>query len=176
MKHRYYAAAASLLLLFSLPLLSTDETKDYDELPDPDAISLKPAWKGMSGTCVSWGNTDTRYSKSLPAPIVTEVRSLELDAWKGEKVSAQFVVWTAEGLGSLNFTISDLKNGKEIIPSSEAEGGFVRYVMTDSLNKDGKGTCGYRDKADFDSSLVADAIDHLACEMEVPAKSTRPSG
>lgn len=174
MKHRYYAAAASLLLLFSLPLLSTDETKDYDELPDPDAISLKPAWKGMSGTCVSWGNTDTRYSKSLPAPIVTEVRSLELDAWKGEKVSAQFVVWTAEGLGSLNFTISDLKNGKEIIPSSEAEGGFVRYVMTDSLNKDGKGTCGYRDKADFDSSLVADAIDHLACEMEVPAKSTRP--
>lgn len=50
----------------------------------------------------------------------------------------------------------------------------MRYVMTDELNKDGRGACGYRpDHSLYDSLLVADPIDHLLKEMPVKAMSTQ---
>ena len=51
---------------------------------------------------------------------------------------------------------------------------FVRYVMTDELNKDGKGGCGYRVNSEFDSSLVADCIDHKVKYLGLAPHSTRP--
>ena len=52
--------------------------------------------------------------------------------------------------------------------------GFVRYVMTDGLNKDGKGTCGLRpDLSQFDSTLVADPIDPLTAQLSMQARTTQ---
>lgn len=45
--------------------------------------------------------------------------------------------------------------------------------MTDELNKDGKGGCGYRKSSDYDSTLVADPIDHLASTLTVPVNATQ---
>ena len=45
--------------------------------------------------------------------------------------------------------------------------------MTDELNKDGKGGCGHRKSSDYDSTLVADPIDHLASTLTVPANATQ---
>ena len=46
--------------------------------------------------------------------------------------------------------------------------------MTDELNKDGRGGCGYRpDHSIYDSLLVADPIDHLLTSMPMEAKSTQ---
>ena len=45
--------------------------------------------------------------------------------------------------------------------------------MTDELNKDGKGGCGYRKSSDYDSTLVADPIDHIASTLTVPANATQ---
>ena len=51
---------------------------------------------------------------------------------------------------------------------------FVRYVMTDELNKDGSGGCGPREnKAEWDSSMVADVLD-IVRVREVQARSTQP--
>lgn len=49
--------------------------------------------------------------------------------------------------------------------------------MTDELNKDGRGACGYRpDHSIYDSLLVADPIDHLLTSMPMEAKVPKLSG
>lgn len=136
---------------------------EYEELSDP-----KPgdplAWKALEtqGQPVnfSWGTTDERYSKTA-VPAVKKSKSWKSVAWKGERVNAQALLWTTQPLRKVTIETSNLNGPKgDVIPASAIEANFVRYVMTDIISKDGKSACGHRpNKADFDSSLVADLID-----------------
>lgn len=77
---------------------------------------------------------------------------------------------------ALSFSVKELThaNKKDRITADRIFTGFVRYVMTDELNKDGKGACGSRlDAAVFDSSLVADPIDHITKELLLSAHTTQ---
>lgn len=147
----------------------------YVELPNP-AKSNPALWEKVKGTTVSWGSIDVRYKKEEPASIGNIKKEMELLAWKGERVASQFVVWGNDPLQNLSFSISDLvhQNKKSKIGNEQLLCGFVRYVMTDELNKDGLGGCGQRpEAAAFDSSLVADPIDHLTKELSLPAQTTQ---
>lgn len=147
----------------------------YQELPNP-APTDPALWEKVKGTKVSWGSTDIRYKKEEPASTGSLKKEIVLTAWKGERVASQFVVWGDQALDRLSFSVSELvhKNRKDRIGNEQLLCGFVRYVMTDELNKDGKGGCGNRpDAAAFDSSLVADPIDHITKELSVPARATQ---
>lgn len=158
--------------LFSINSLNAQTSTNYEEASNP--ISTNPSlWVKVSAPQVSWGSTDIRYKKEKPAPIARLKKDINLTAWKGERVSAQLVVWTPEALDNLSFIVSDLTSGKETISKDNVRTGFVRYVMTDELNKDGKGGCGYRKSSDYDSTLVADPIDHIASTLTVPANATQ---
>ena len=158
--------------LFSINSLNAQTSTSYEEASNP--ISTNPSlWVKVSAPQVSWGSTDIRYKKEEPAPIARLKKDINLTAWKGERVSAQLVVWTPEALDNLSFIVSDLTSGKETISKDNVRTGFVRYVMTDELNKDGKGGCGYRKSSDYDSTLVADPIDHIASTLTVPANATQ---
>ena len=158
--------------LFSINSLNAQTSTNYEEASNP--ISTNPSlWVKVSAPQVSWGSTDIRYKKEEPAPIARLKKDINLTAWKGERVSAQLVVWTPEALDNLSFIVSDLTSGKETISKDNVRTGFVRYVMTDELNKDGKGGCGYRKSSDHDSTLVADPIDHIASTLTVPANATQ---
>ena len=158
--------------LFSINSLNSQTSTNYEEASNP--ISTNPSlWVKVSAPQVSWGSTDIRYKKEEPAPIARLNKDINLTAWKGERVSAQLVVWTPEALDNLSFIVSDLTSGKETISKDNVRTGFVRYVMTDELNKDGKGGCGYRKSSDYDSTLVADPIDHIASTLTVPANATQ---
>ena len=158
--------------LFSINSLNAQTSTNYEEASNP--ISTNPSlWVKVSAPQVSWGSTDIRYKKAEPAPIARLKKDINLTAWKGERVSAQLVVWTPEALDNLSFIVSDLTSGKETISKDNVRTGFVRYVMTDELNKDGKGGCGYRKSSDYDSTLVADPIDHIASTLTVPANATQ---
>ena len=158
--------------LFSINSLNAQTSTNYEEASNP--ISTNPSlWVKVSAPQVSWGSTDIRYKKEEPAPIARLKKDINLTAWKGERVSAQLVVWTPEALDNLSFIVSDLTSGKETISKDNVRTGFVRYVMTDELNKDGKGGCGYRKSSDYDSTLVADPIDHIAPSVTVPANATQ---
>ena len=158
--------------LFSINSLNAQTSTNYEEASNP--ISTNPSlWVKVSAPQVSWGSTDIRYKKEEPAPIARLKKDINLTAWKGERVSAQLVVWTPEALDNLSFIVSDLTSGKETISKDNVRTGFVRYVMTDELNKDGKGGCGYRKSSDDDSTLVADPIDHIASTLTVPANATQ---
>ena len=146
----------------------------YTELQNPVETNLND-WKNVRGTNVSWASTDIRYKKEVP-PSVNKQKKLSLTAWRGERVSSQFVVWSNNPLQNLSFIVSDLthRNKRDRISSQEILSGFVRYVMTDELNKGGKGACGHRPDATlFDSTLVADPIDHITKQLSLPAYNTQ---
>ena len=142
--------------------------ESYNELENPVKTDAA-LWKKFDKTYVSWGSTDVRYKKEVPA-MEKISRSHSITAWKGESVSSQFVVWGGAGAYSLNFSVSELKSSttKFKIGRDNVFTGFVRYVMTDELNKDKRGACGHRnDLSLFDSTLVADPIDHLTKNLKV---------
>ena len=104
-------------------------------------------------TTLGWGSIDVRYSQTeVPE---TSQKSPLLRAWRGERVAAQAVLTTQEELKSVDFTVSDLKSGRHIIPASAVKKYLVRYVITSTF------------KNKRDSILVADRLEPAAtCHME----------
>ena len=147
---------------------------DYTELTDTKPHDSEAVWnKITTPTQLSWASTDVRYPK-LSIPQVTKNSRWQGKAWKGERVNAQAVLWTTNDLSDATITVSDLKNGSAVIPSSAITTNFVRYVMTDELNKDRKGGCGHREnKAEWDSSVVADVLDIVKIR-DIAARTTQP--
>ena len=130
----------------------------YEELTDSKPHSTDAEWARMAApTMLSWASIDKRYRR-LDVPDVKRQAVWTAKAWRGERVNAQAVLWTRADIGDAEIKVGDLRSGKSVIPASRVRANFVRYVMTDGLNKDGSG-CGYRDPAKFDSSVVADVLD-----------------
>ena len=145
----------------------------YEELPNPVATDASK-WARVTNPIIAWGSTDVRYNKELPAPIAS-AGILNLTGWMGENLSAQFVISTNRDLKNVSVEVSDLVAKNYKISKWNTERGFVRYVMTDELNKDGKGACGHRpNKADWDSTLVADVIDHITPTLDIKKHTTQP--
>ena len=144
----------------------------YDELTDTKPHDSEAAWAKLAQpTQLSWASIDTRYRR-LDIPQVKTQNAVSLKAWRGERVNAQALLWTNVDLDDVQITVSDLRSGNSVIPSSVLRTNFVRYVMTDELNKDGSG-CGYRTPADWDSSVVADVLD-INKTLPVRRNTTQP--
>ena len=146
----------------------------YQELENPKKTDIN-LWKSIKGTNFSWGSTNIRYKKEVP-PINKATKEIKITAWKGERISTQFIVWGNKDINKLSFEVSDLihNSNSYIISQNQILKGFVRYVMTDELNKDKRGGCGNRpNSSDFDSTLVADPIDHITKELQFKANNTQ---
>ena len=136
---------AFLLSLTSMKAQQVSEL--YEELPNPVATDASK-WIKVTNPVIAWGSTDVRYNKELPAQV-NPVGAMNLTGWMGEKLSAQFVISTNRDLKNVTVEVSDILAKNYKISKWNIEKGFVRYVMTDGLNKDGRGTCGYRKSSDF---------------------------
>lgn len=138
----------------------------YTELPDPTPKETA-AWSAVKGSNVSWATTDLRFAKGEVPAIKKSVTTESVAGWRGERVSAQALVWSSVPIENLTFEMSEMsgRNG-----SFEAQAAFVRYVMQDNFL-----TCGYRTASkDYDSVLVADPIDHLTKSLMLDPQTTRP--
>ncbi len=162
------------LCLFCCNLCFSQISDEYVELTDTKPHDGESVWNKIpSGPQISWGSTDVRYAK-LNVPVLAKANTWKTKAWRGERVNAQAVVWTKAAISDVQVTVSDLKCGSSVISSSEIKPSFVRYIMTDELNKDGKGACGHREnKADWDSSIVADVL-YKPVLKEIKANTTQP--
>ncbi|MDR2915603.1 MAG: DUF6067 family protein [Tannerella sp.] len=162
------------LCLFCCNLCFSQVSDEYVELTDTKPHDNESVWNKLpSGPQISWGSTDIRYAK-LNVPVLSKTSTWKTKAWRGERVNAQAVVWTKTAMSDVQVTVSDLKCGSSIISSSEIKPSFVRYIMTDELNKDGKGACGHREnKAEWDSSIVADVL-YKPELKEIKANTTQP--
>ena len=163
---------SSVILSFLCYPINSVAQDAFVEQPD----HMKPAaeeWKGVKGLRAAWGTNNVRYAwHSCPDTKALE-QNCALMAWRGERVSAQALVYSAKDTDSLTLQLSPLKNGRHIL---SAEASFVRYVKTDSwATPEGRGGgCGYRpDHTLYDSAMVADIIDPHAEALPLEAMSTR---
>lgn len=148
---------------------------EYEELTDGKKADAEKWGKLRDSVFVSWGSTDVRYAKvEVPQPLIS-CRTWKGTAWRGERINAQAFIRTLKDLEQVEVSAVDLEAaGGQKIAARHINAGFVRYVLTDELNKDKRGTCGHRpDRTLFDSSLVADAIDRNVMRY-MEANSVRP--
>jgi hypothetical protein len=143
----------------------------YRELADPE-IPAADSWRQLnSPVTISFASADMRFKKS-DVPLLDSVRSeWRTVAWKGEKVHTQLLLWTSRLLKEINFEADDLQDGRgNKIDSRNVSIHFIRYVMTDGLNREGGG-CGIQ--RGQDSSLVADVLDNVRV-LDVQLRTTQP--
>lgn len=159
-----------LLISFLLLSFSAGRVMAQEELSVPYADD--PAWAKLSPKLyASWSTTDYPVDKFACPSASGLLKQESLTAWRGERLHAKLLLWSPVDEGELSFTVTE-PEGKQWVDHSTT--GFLRYVMTDELNKDGKGGCGYRpNAAEYDSSLVADRIQPIA-SMKYESKTVRP--
>ena len=158
--------AVSLLLLWGVNgMAQRAETEWADPHPASSA-----AWQDMKQPQLGWGTTNERYP--LNAVPRTD-KQLRLYAWRGERVAAQALLLAPNDIASMHVEVSDLICGKKVIPQQCVRKYYAYYAMADAFrNKSGK-SGGLRNKADFDSSLVADRLSPVE-PIKVSARSLRP--
>lgn len=141
----------------------------YNEPQDPSP-SKNQDWSVVpKGLQASIASTNNRFVRS-EIPKTEQQTTWQGSAWKGERISAQLVLWNNDSLTKVNTEISDFKNdSRNSLPSSIANINFVKYVITDEFG-DG---CGYRKPEEFASSLAADALES-ASSYAIKAQETRP--
>ncbi|MCW3463277.1 DUF4091 domain-containing protein [Chitinophaga nivalis] len=174
MVNKFFGVLAIMLVLQQNVWAQASPAGDYQELPDPRPVNAA-SWEAVKDTQlhIAFGTPDTRYEKSNAPAASSLTATWHAKAWKGERIHTQLVIWSAvsQPAVSMQATFLQHANGHKIAANAISTG-FVRYVMTDELNKDGSG-CGYRKSKDFDSSLVADGIDIIR-QKNIAAKNTQP--
>ena len=141
----------------------------FVELADPSS-DINSDWSKVSpGLQSSFVTIDKRFAKSL-APEIAKQNRVKIEGWKGEKLSAQILLWTSTDISDVQVSVSDLRSkGNAVIPKSATDARFVRYVMTDEF----AGGCGHRKPEDFASSLSPDMLDNLK-SFNLEKKTNRP--
>src|SRR5690606_8499708 len=104
-------------------------TDTFKELPDPTVDTLSD-WSGIpEGLQVSFVSIDQRYPKSV-VPEVTPSETVRLTGWKGEKLSAQLLLWTGEEIENVEVKFTGFRTDDGTVLSDDiAQARFVRYVM-----------------------------------------------
>ncbi len=173
-----FKIAILVLALFLRCTVSFSQTMvqagiDHSEAADPHPANTV-SWKNMpADVMVRFGSADIRYAKK-DAPGMNDVSTQwHATAWRGEKVHTQVLVCTKTPIKDLRITAGILKDGKgHHIPASAVTTGFIGYVITDGLNKEGHG-CGIDTTATAHKELVADGIDFVA-QKDMTAFTTQP--
>lgn len=173
-KHHAMPTLFITLLLLSCILIGCSPKRPqktcdtFSELPDPTNDTLSDWSKVYTGLNVSFVSTDIRYPKSV-APEITKSMQTKLIGWKGEKLSAQILLWTEKDINQVECEFEDFVSSSASLSGDIAQARFVRYVMTDVFAEG----CGYRKPEDFPASLSADMLDNIDC-FDIHAKTVRP--
>ena len=162
----------SLLAIFTMVSCTQQSTqKDcstYEEAKLP--VEVTTDWSAVpSGLQASIGSIDNLYMQH-EVPEVTKSTNWNGSSWKGERMSAQLILWSKDSVSTVEFKLSDFKTASgETISANNTQTRFVRYVLTDEF----AGGCGKRNPEDFAVSLSPDALDNVEC-INIEAETTRP--
>lgn len=154
-------AAATTGCQKRVPMTTFTEAADPVELSD----SANSLWKSVGkGLKAGWGDPNFRYSRS-EVPQVEEKGKYAATAWKGEKVSAQILLWDADSISDVICHVGEFKSENSKLPSNIAQARFVRYTLADhsspNFQKGGP------------QILVPDMLDSLD-HFDMSPRTTRP--
>ena len=136
----------------------------FAEAEDPIALTLEQEaeWGGVTEPINgAWASADLRYSRST-VPQLTDVKTLPLVAWRGERVSAQLLLWTAEGADGVRCKVAEFRSEGATLPATIAQTRFVRYTLSDTTFR-----------ASDTPILSADMLDTLS-RFDTHPRSVRP--
>ena len=130
----------------------------YEEAQLP--VEVTTDWSVVpSGIQASIGSIDKRYIQH-EVPEITKSINWIGSAWKGERTSAQIILWSKDSVPNVELKLSDFKTESgAIISANNTQTRFVRYVLTDEFAEG----CGYRKPEDYAVSLSADVLDNIDC-------------
>lgn len=164
-----------VLLFLVISLFSSCESKrtgkeclTFDEMQDPTKDTLSNWSNVPQGLQAAFISIDKRMPKSA-VPEVPASERVTITGWKGEKLSAQLLLWSATDVNKIELTFTDFNSSESNLSASVAQARFVRYVMTDEFANG----CGHRKPEDFPASLSADMLDNLTC-FHMEAETVRP--
>ncbi|HWD89349.1 MAG TPA: glycoside hydrolase domain-containing protein [Mucilaginibacter sp.] len=151
----------------SLPVLSPHYQDEFtlDKPTDP------AAWNSQQGFRASFGSEDELYFRT-EVPQLKETSSWSACGWKGERLNAQIVVWSADTLEQVRFKLGDLVDGHgHKINKNNISLNMVRYVLANYPYGSDKVDCGgspYKD-----GYLMPDRFEQFD-RFDVPGKTVRP--
>jgi hypothetical protein len=140
----------------------------FEEMADPSIDTLSDWSNVPSGLQASFITIDERVPRSV-APEVVIKKKIKLTGWKGEKLSAQLLLWSTDEIKQVELEFDEFKSANTLLPATVAQARFVRYVMTDEFASG----CGHRKPEDFAASLSADMLDNLD-NFTIEPKTARP--
>ena len=146
------------MLLASAAMVNAQQFVTYKEAKDPVKVSerSKAAWKEAKKMEAQWVSADSLYSRSeVPAKSGVTVRLLE--GWKGERVSAQLLLWSGNGVDGIKCKVKDFVSADAKMPADIAKARFVRYTIADEGGYDCRCERGPKHKP----ILAPDMIDTL---------------
>jgi len=140
----------------------------YSEASDPATDSLAD-WSSVSNKLnVSFGTIDKRYARSS-VPLEAKETQWRASGWRGERLSAQAVLWSATEIEHIECEFSPFVSDVGTLDAGIAQARYVRYVLTDIFEPG----CGHRKPENFPSSLSPDMLDTPTC-FNIEAKTVRP--
>ena len=138
----------------------------FAEADDPVALTAEQqaAWDGVSTKLnAAWGCPDSQYARSI-VPEKTH-DAFKLIVWKGERASAQIVLWSAADINGVECKVGEFKGEAAVMPASIAEARFVRYTLADEQL--------YKFKKGGPEVIAPDMLDTLS-RFDMAARQTRP--
>jgi len=150
-----------------LPVLSYHYQQEFtlDKPTDP------AAWNSQQGPHISFGSTDELYFRS-EVPSIKETNEWKGIGWKGERLNAQIVIWSADTLEQVRLVTSPLlgTNGASI-GRDNMKLHEVRYVIGNYPYGSKDGSCG--DSPFKDGFLMPDRFEPFD-RFDLPARTVRP--
>ncbi len=132
---------------------------------EPLSAEAEAAWAAEpEGLNVAWGNIDIQYLRD-EVPVAELSREYHLVGWRGERVSAQIILWAKDSVQGVQCRASRLKSSDATIPSSAIKSRFVRYTIADEQT--------YRFEKSGRSYLAPDMLDTLS-RFDMQPATTRP--
>ena len=161
-------AFAALPFVFSCN--AAVEFNTFVEADDPVAVTEKSllAWNQVGRLNGIWASADSLYSRS-EVPVTSAGEICRLEGWKGERVSAQFLLYTGEGADGVVCKVSEFTSDDARMSPDIASASFVRYTLADQASP----TCRCDRSPYSPAILVPDLIDTLKV-FNMEPRTTRP--
>lgn len=168
MKRTIFSFFTMFTLISCSTNTKTSDSKIYQEASLP--VIVHSNWDELQqGLHSTIGSTDVRYIKH-EIPDIAQNTNWKNSAWKGERVSAQIVLWSKDSVSQVQCDFSDFKSESgDKIAASNISSHFVRYVITDEFGN----ACGKRVPENFASSLSADVLDNVS-SFNLSPRTTQP--
>lgn len=169
MKAKKLSIMTFLALLLAIDS-NAQQSVTFEEAKDPVPVTAwsSARWGSVGKLQAQWVSSDSLYSRS-EVPLVSDMSVCRVEGWRGERVSAQLLLWTGVGADNVRCAIGDFVSDEAKLDASIASTRFVRYTIADKGGKD----CLCERGPKHATILVPDMLDTLAL-FSMEAQSVRP--